>query len=94
MPSNKKITEAFGTRVRRCREVRGWSLRDLSAKTGVAYNCISRAERGSDMWMSHAVLIAAALEVPFGDLVTEPRCRSCYDMPPPGFSCNACGSES
>ena len=84
----------FGARVRRERQRRGWPLRELSAKSGVTINSLSLVERDlGGIGLNSAARIADALGLPLGDLLKPPSCATCYDAPPPGFTCNACGAE-
>lgn len=80
----------LGKRVKRLRTWRGWSLRDLAAKSGVALNSCSRAERGFALTLVNTVNLAAALGVEPSALVAPLKCRNCLDIPPAGFTCNGC----
>lgn len=42
----------YGALLRYARQMRGWSLRDLAARSGVSAATISRAERGHDFQVS------------------------------------------
>ena len=89
-----QVPAIFGQRIRHERQRRGWNMRTLSAKTGgVSINTISRAERGSDLTLSNAIAIAAALGLSLDSLLAEPVCAQCDDRPPEGFTCTACGRE-
>src|SRR5215207_5370951 len=58
--------------MKRLREVRGWSQRDLAAKSGVAQNTISQLERGERKAMPSTVRkLADALEVEPSVLIAE-----------------------
>jgi transcriptional regulator with XRE-family HTH domain len=58
--------------MRRLREVRGWSQRDLAAKSGVAQNTISQLERGERKAMPSTVRkLADALDVEPSVLLNE-----------------------
>ena len=90
-----QVPAIFGQRIRHERQRHGWNMRTLSAKTGgVSINTISRAERGSDLTLSNAIAIAAALGLSLDSLLAEPVCAQCDDRPPEGFTCTACGREA
>jgi transcriptional regulator with XRE-family HTH domain len=91
------VLAIFGGRVTQRRKALGWSLRDLGREAGgLAASTILRAERGdlAGVGLAVAVRIADALRVPLGDLVQSPACAECWDRPPEGFTCNACGARS
>ena len=87
----KFVPEVFGLRLRRAREDRGWSLRQVSAKCGVGPNTIHRAEHGLDISLGSAVQIAGALGISFDELFAEAACVTCDGIPPAGFICGTCG---
>jgi transcriptional regulator with XRE-family HTH domain len=91
--SLQEVPAAFGRRIKREREQRGWSLRDLGAECGMNASTILRIEGGSDAALSNAVAIAAGLGLPLSVLLTEPECARCDDRPPAGFICAACRRE-
>jgi transcriptional regulator with XRE-family HTH domain len=65
----RKIIKAFGEQLRKAREKRGLSLRELSAMTGVDHAQIYRIEDGqADARITTVVELADALEVDPGDL--------------------------
>ena len=89
------------------RHVRGWSLRRLSDRCAAAgkriaisrLSCFENAATGSaslHVTVDDLVALAAAFETPPERLLTpwEPKCQGCLDMPPPGFSCVACGATA
>ena len=82
--------QAFARRVADERERRNWSMRELAAKAGVSLSTVSRVEAGHEVWLSAALSISSAFGVSIAQLTSQPRCDRCYDMPPPGFTCNAC----
>ena len=89
-----QVPAIFGQRIKHERQRRGWNMRTLGAKTGgVSINTISRAERGSDLTLSNAIAIAAALGLSLDAPLAEPACAQCDDRPPEGFTCTACGRE-
>jgi transcriptional regulator with XRE-family HTH domain len=89
--SQQGVPAAFGHRLKRERERRGWSMRDLSARSGTTVNSISRAEHGGDVNLSTAIAMAAALGLSLGVLLDEKECARCDGKPPAGFICMACG---
>jgi transcriptional regulator with XRE-family HTH domain len=87
----QKVPAVFGQRLKRERERRGWSMRNLSTRSGTTINSISRAERGGDVNLSTAIAMATALGLPLGVLLGEKECARCDGKPPAGFICMACG---
>lgn len=61
-------TPDVGNRIRLLRESRGYSLRDLAARSGLSLNAISRIERGDNSpTVTSLHLLAAALDVTITD---------------------------
>jgi transcriptional regulator with XRE-family HTH domain len=90
MPST--IAARFGYRIAAGRKRRGWTIAELAAKSGVERGVINHLEHGHrGCRLDSAVLLAAALEITL-DGLAEP-CKWCGDKPPPGFTCNACGTN-
>jgi transcriptional regulator with XRE-family HTH domain len=58
----------FGTLVLRARRMRGWTLRDLAAASGVGLNSCSRIERGMETYLSSALKLAGTLGINLGAL--------------------------
>jgi serine-type D-Ala-D-Ala carboxypeptidase/endopeptidase len=57
-------------RIRYWRKVRGWTLKDLSTLTGIAFQTLSQYERGlTDPPSSKLLCLAQALGVEVGDLM-------------------------
>jgi transcriptional regulator with XRE-family HTH domain len=101
--STGDVRHVFGTRVRRERMARGWSLRELAAKCDVSFSTIHRAEiaatqsvhgRDEGIGLMSAMKIAEALSIPLAELLTVPDCMACYGTPPAGFTCNQCGRSA
>lgn len=98
------VSRTVGQNVKRLREARGLSGRQLAARVqanGFRYNhsTLTRMEAGSNgkgghpaVTVDHLVALATALDVRPDQLLTEPRCTACFDAPPPGFSCRTCGA--
>jgi transcriptional regulator with XRE-family HTH domain len=85
--------ERFGQRVAAARAARGWSMRDLCAKAGVAApSTIKRCEDDGCVSLSLAVRIAAVLGVSMDGLGDTTACWTCGGSPPRGFTCNECGT--
>src|SRR5690242_13394538 len=63
-------TEPFGDRVKRLREVRGWTQNELAEHADLAPAALSRILTGErDPNMGHLIQLAAALEVSLTELV-------------------------
>jgi len=65
----------FGQRVKKLREQRGLTQRDLADRAGLTRETISNYERGEriDPPLSALTALARALEVPVTELTTEPE---------------------
>ena len=64
----------MGDRVRRARCAKGWSIEQLSKRSGVPGRLIREMEGGSDTYVpseANTVLLAEALKVPAGVLLKE-----------------------
>lgn len=60
-----------GVRLKRLRLCKGWSLRELSAATGIDFTTLSRYERGSYAPQRRKLpILAAALGAEVNDLLT------------------------
>jgi transcriptional regulator with XRE-family HTH domain len=67
-------------------------MQELADKCDLANaSSILRIERGRDPYLSLALMIAAALEVPLSVLITEADCPTCEERPPAPFICPDCG---
>ncbi len=87
-----EIRTVFGRRVLRERTARGWSVRELAARTsGLSPSTITRAENGHEIWLTGALAITAALGMPLAEMFTPPECGRCDGHPPAGFACPDCG---
>jgi transcriptional regulator with XRE-family HTH domain len=74
MTTATDIDRHFGANVVAHRRQRGWPLRTLSEKSGVAYSHISGVERGvRAISLHHALSIATALDVSLATLCNEPE---------------------
>lgn len=71
--SSDGIRAAMGLRIRNARRLRGWSLRELSARSGVSKALLSSIENGAanpsleTLWK-----IVEAIELPFSELIQVP----------------------
>jgi transcriptional regulator with XRE-family HTH domain len=83
--------------IRRHRERRGWSYKELSERLTqvgrgihiVDLGWVETGERRVDV--DDLVALAAALEVGVEDLLQPPAdCDTCHGAPPPGFMCLEC----
>jgi transcriptional regulator with XRE-family HTH domain len=81
----------FGKRIQRERERRGWSVRELARKSGVAASTPLRIEAGQDSSLSSAIAVSSALGLSLDVLLAEPGCGVCDGSPPGGFICSECG---
>jgi transcriptional regulator with XRE-family HTH domain len=87
-----EVTAVFARQVRAARTARNWSLRALSAASGVDHSTLSRIEKGAGITLGLAARIAGALGMPLPVLLTEAACGHCLDAPPRGYTCQECGA--
>lgn len=59
----------LGVFINETRKHRGYSLRDLAARSGVSFSTISRIENGEDFQFSHLIGIAEAFNMQVGDML-------------------------
>ena len=88
----QSVPPVFGRRLQREREARHWSLRDAAGRCGMNQTTIMRAERGADIALSSAIILAALYGVTMDGLLAESACVVCDGMPPHGFICATCGA--
>lgn len=70
----RKIIKEFGKRLNEARELKGLSLRELAALTGIDHVVIARIENGlSNATMTTIADLADALGVEPGELFAFPR---------------------
>lgn len=93
MRGTQDADAAFAANVRRLREARSMSLRDLAATVGVGHTIIHRIENGQAALLGYAVAISAELGVPLADMTGGDPCGTCFGRPPAGFACLTCGTE-
>ena len=77
-PSPEPALEAIGERVRRCRQLRGWTQLQLAARAGLTQSTISMIEkgaRGNEMSLDTAWRIAWALGTSIDMLAGMPELR-------------------
>jgi len=87
------ISAVFGHRVRLERRRLGWSTSELARRAGISEGSLRKTEAGfTCMRLPPAVRVAAALGAPLDKLTAPPGCGTCYDRPPDGFTCAACGA--
>ena len=85
--------------IRRIREVRDHSLRDLAkllseASRPIIASGIQRVEVGARrVDVDDLVAFAKALDVPPVDLLEPWDCDVCHGQPPAGFTCSTCGAN-
>jgi transcriptional regulator with XRE-family HTH domain len=87
-----EVTLAFGRHVRETRTALGWTLEELSARTGMGLGSLSRIENGFNLTLATAGRLAVALGVPLAALLrlASVACGHCQDAPPRGFTCQEC----
>lgn len=88
-------------RVRKLRQDRNISARklaELMAATGfpATRTSVAQGECGylKAVSVDWVVAAAKALDVSADVIFRGPKCASCVDAPPQGFTCNACGTEA
>ncbi len=87
------INPTFALRVKTLRTRQGLTMRQLAARCdGIVPNTICRAEAGKNTWLANAAAIADGLGVPLSALLEPVKCTTCADSPPPGFTCQECGT--
>ncbi len=93
--SVKLAAGTVGQRLRLHRDRCGMTQDELAARTGISRSQIANIEVGrGEPSMPVFIACVRALGVSADTLITEPDCAGCQDMPPPGFTCNACGLSS
>jgi transcriptional regulator with XRE-family HTH domain len=86
------VVTRFGRRVAGERRRRGWTVAELAVKAGVGTHAIGNLEHGRQgCTLDSAALLAAALEISLDGLAGP--CERCGDQPPPGYTCNDCGTQ-
>ena len=93
-PSREEIAALFGRHVRARLTVRGWSIEELSRRTGDQTGNLSQAIRGIKCPLAIAGRIADALGVPLAEMLVPYTCATCAGTPPKGFRCLECGAET
>lgn len=100
------VSRIVGQNIKRLRAARRISGRQLAALVQekghrINHTSLSRMELGTNpkggqraVTVDDLVAIAAVLEVRPEQLLAEPKCVACFDAPPSGFACLACGAES
>lgn len=91
MTGRNSVPSWFGKRVARERKARGWSLRALGDRCGLAGSGVLRIENGADPQLSSVIALAAALDLTVADLIAVPVCATCDGEPPEGYLCGECG---
>src|SRR5438105_2584304 len=71
-PAEDSLTRAVGTNLHRLRTGRGWSMDELSARSGVSKAMLHQIELGKSVPTIAVVWrIADGLKVPFSDLLSQ-----------------------
>jgi transcriptional regulator with XRE-family HTH domain len=89
-----ELSQAIGRNIRARREAAGLSQKSLAARADVGRTHLTVLEGGSGSSypsVSTLAKLAGVLGCKVADLLHEPACETCYDLPPTGFSCNVCG---
>jgi transcriptional regulator with XRE-family HTH domain len=86
-----RVPSWIGMRIARLRKERGWAVRELGRKTGLAGSGLANIEAGNDFRISSAIALAEAFGVGLADLLAEQECAHCDGRPPAGFMCPECG---
>jgi transcriptional regulator with XRE-family HTH domain len=96
--TNNDATRAFRTAFRCMRKARGLSVQTISDRLAqhghiASRSALSNLESGrmQSVTLDVSVGIADILGVPLVEMLAA-VCEQCVGMPPPGFTCNACGT--
>lgn len=65
------MSTTLGLYLQQLRQLRGWSLRDLAARTGLSASTLSRIETGHEFQFSHLLRIAEAFDLGAADLLHD-----------------------
>jgi len=85
----------FGMRVKRLREARGWSQRELGRRAGTSTpSTACRVENGKSFDFDTGVALARALGTGIDALLAPWKCAQCLDWPPAGLICGECGART
>lgn len=92
-----ELEEVIGANIRRLREARGMTQTDMARAVPALRSrqsaCV--AEQGGRAFVAaELVALAELFGVTIDSLVRPPECKTCLEMPPPGFTCNICGRTS
>lgn len=98
---------AVAANLKRLRQSRGMTLRQLSAELAsrgraLSIDALNQIENGADedqrrfrrVDVDDLTALAAAFAVPAATLLEVPDCAVCFAAPPPGFTCRTCGTEA
>jgi transcriptional regulator with XRE-family HTH domain len=87
-------SETFTRRVGRARGQHGWTVRALAAKSGVAESTVAKIlSRNGEVSLTNAVALAGALGLSVDAMTAPSDCVTCEGIPPPGHTCNSCGTS-
>lgn len=101
MKGQSELTARFVGNVRRLRTEMRLIAENLVSKVNASGEVMSRPtltnlenRRRDHVTLDEAYALAAALGTNVEHLAfsTGPRCNSCLDQPPAGYTCNACGA--
>jgi transcriptional regulator with XRE-family HTH domain len=88
-----ELARILGANVSRRRMQLGLSLRGVADKGGLSVAGANRAEKHGNVTLLVLERVAVGLDCTAADLLTPPKCITCFDAPPPGFTCNQCGTS-
>ncbi|WP_405057077.1 helix-turn-helix domain-containing protein [Kribbella sp. NBC_01505] len=89
----------FARRVKQYRQTKRWTqlgLADQLRLRGVSLDqaAVARIEKGQRrVLLIEALCLSQALGCPISELMRPVKCEQCSDLPPPGFTCQACGES-
>ena len=88
------LRAVIGANIRQKSLAAGLNTRQLSINSGVSRSGLTLIEGGLIRHLpslTTLVKLADALGCDVTDLLREPSCKECWDIPPAGYSCNECG---
>jgi transcriptional regulator with XRE-family HTH domain len=88
------VNRSFYVHIQAELKARDWSARELARRADCSVSTFTRIKQGHGIALAIAARIADVLGKPLSELLTQVKCEACRDMPPPGFTCNACGAQA
>lgn len=71
----------------------GWEQADLQEHAAISAHVAGRVLNGSFCDLGLAAKIAVLVGRPLTTMISAYRCGNCDGTPPPGFTCQECGTE-